>query len=144
MDNLFSPEAEEEVFGTIMKLIARLSETREDVQKILSDLHDADWDTMLAHHLYYDQEAHDDYFNDWYCACCFEDLPRSQMSKIQGWNSHFYYCPACQEQIKQKYAYTWGLRLVGTETRNRNQDKWAIDEVKGFSAIDFRGFGEDE
>ena len=37
-----------------------------------------------------------------------------------------------------------GLRLGGTETRKRNQDKWAIEEVKGFSAIDFRGFGEDE
>ncbi len=39
---------------------------------------------------------------------------------------------------------TWGLRLGGTETRKRNQDKWAIEEVKGFSAIDFRVFGEDE
>src|SRR5260370_42708346 len=38
----------------------------------------------------------------------------------------------------------WGLRLGGTETRKKNQDKWAIEEVKGFSAIDFRGFGEDE
>jgi hypothetical protein len=37
----------------------------------------------------------------------------------------------------------WGLRLVGTETRNRNQDKWAIEEVKDFSTIDFWGFGED-
>jgi hypothetical protein len=36
------------------------------------------------------------------------------------------------------------LRLGGTETRKRNQDKWAIEEVKGFSASDFRGFGEDE
>ncbi|SRR5260370_23851035 len=40
--------------------------------------------------------------------------------------------------------YYRGLRLVGTEIRNRNQDKWAIEEVKGFSAIDFRGFGENE
>jgi len=38
----------------------------------------------------------------------------------------------------------WGLRLVRTETRKRNQDKWAIGEVKSFSAIDFRGFEEDE
>lgn len=105
LDTLFSPEAEEEVFGTIMKLIGRLSETKEDVQKILSDLHDADWDTVLAHNLYYDQDAHDNYFNDYYCVCCFEDFPRNQMSKIQGWNPHFYYCPACQEQIKQRYAY---------------------------------------
>jgi len=37
-----------------------------------------------------------------------------------------------------------GLRLVRTETRNRNQDKWASGEVKSFSAIDFRGFEEDE
>jgi hypothetical protein len=36
------------------------------------------------------------------------------------------------------------LRLVGTETRNRNQDKWAIGGVKSFSAIGFRGFGEGE
>jgi hypothetical protein len=39
---------------------------------------------------------------------------------------------------------SWGLRLGGTETRKRNQDKWAIGEVKSFSAIDFRGFEEDE
>ena len=41
-------------------------------------------------------------------------------------------------------ASSWGLRLGGTATRKKYQDKWAIEEVKGFSAIDFRGFGEDE
>jgi HNH endonuclease len=124
MENLFSPEAEEEVFGTIMKLIARLSETKEDVQKILSDLHDADWDTMLAHNLYYDQEAHNDYFNDWYCGACHENFPRSQMSKIQGWNPHFYYCPACQEEIKRQHAYTCAvcqLSYVSMKTLSGNK-----------------------
>ncbi len=37
-----------------------------------------------------------------------------------------------------------GVALGGTETWKRNQDTWAIGEAKGFSASDFRGFGEDE
>lgn len=32
---------------------------------------------------------------------------------------------------------TRGLRLVGTETGKRKQDKWALGEVKSLSAIDF-------
>ena len=34
-----------------------------------------------------------------------------------------------------------GLRLVGTETRNRKQDKWAIREVESFTTIYFRRLG---
>ena len=44
----------------------------------------------------------------------------------------------------KEWRNTRGLRLGGIETRKRNQDKWAIGEVKSFSAIDFWGFGEGE
>ena len=40
--------------------------------------------------------------------------------------------------------HSLGPSMIGTETRNRNQDKWTIGEVKSFSIVDFRGFGEDE
>ena len=43
IENLFSSEPEEEVFGNIVELIATLSETSEDVQKILNDLLATDW-----------------------------------------------------------------------------------------------------
>ncbi len=106
MENPFSSEPEEEVFGNIVELIATLSETSEDVQKILNDLLATDWDVILAHNLHYSQKAHEAYFHDWYCACCFEHFPRSQMSKIRGWNENFHYCAACQEQIRQENSYT--------------------------------------
>ena len=82
IENLFSSEPEEEVFGNIVELIATLSETREDVQKILNDLLAADWDVILTHNLHYNQKAHEAYFHDWYCGHCHEHFPRSQMSKI--------------------------------------------------------------
>jgi len=36
------------------------------------------------------------------------------------------------------------LRLGGTETRKREEDKWAIREIESFAAIHFRGVGQDE
>jgi hypothetical protein len=49
-------------------------------------------------------------------------------------------CPLCASRSEKVHSRYRGLRLVGTGSRNRKQDKWAIGDAKKLSGHRFSGF----